>query len=518
MKKKIKEKVKNELNDTNITPRQYIQNANNYLDIFEPNLLTTDWQGGKLKGTYFKRKDAEKYTVCVEKKSIVVATETEAKKTMIELNKKYKCGKNMYKIITHNNNKYVIMQLSSGYVGLFDFNKLDLLRKINLSVTCRSKKANPNAKYYCLATLDNCDSQIHNVISDFDMVDHRNRYPLDNRYQNLSMTTAKENNMNRSKVSNKKIDFINDKYKCIIKYLTVNPKTRLFESVIDEKVFETKEEGLKWLDEISKSIDYDITVYDDEVMELKKSYEEIMIKYADGFKWCDTDDTKDISKLNELDKTSDKSDKSDEKSILEDDKQTDNKLSKIDKYKQFKDIDKDFTIQKYDINLKSNTISHLTYQDIEYKFCSQCNNWNKLDLYHVHNASIDKLYKYCKSCSKKLKQLNENTNSTTKQWKDKNKDKVVEYNKKYREEHREKLLEASRKSQEEKDKLINDRRQKYYQDFKIKCEEHEGELLSPEDEYETAHSKLRVKCKNNHEFDITWNNCKKDRWCAQCRK
>ena len=34
---------------------------------------------------------------------------------------------------------------------------------------------------------------------------------------------------------------------------------------------------------------------------------------------------------------------------------------------------------------------------------------------------------------------------------------------------------------------------------------HEGELLSLEEDYETAHTKLKVKCKNNHEFDITWN-------------
>ena len=193
-------------------------------------------------------------------------------------------------------------------------------------------------------------------------------------------------------------------------------------------------------------------------------------------------------------------------------------MSKLDKYKQFKEIDNDFTIQKYNINLKSNTISHLTHQDIEYKFCSQCNNWNKLDSYHAYNASIDKLYKYCKSCSKKIKQNNENTNSTTKSWKEKNKEKVAEYNKQYREQNREKLLESSRKSQEDKDKLINDRRQKYYQEFKTKCENKEGELFSPELEYETAHSKLRVKCKNNHEFYITWNNCKNNKWCVKCKK
>lgn len=520
IKTKIKKKFIENLNNNDISKREYIQNASHYLDCAIPDINITDWQGGKLKGTYFKRKNAEKYTVCVEKKSVVVDTEDDAKNMIIQLNKEFKCAKNMYKIIEYNKKKYVLMQLSNGYVGLFDFDKLDLLRKITLSVSKSSKNSNPNAKYYCLASLDLYIAQIHNVISNYDMVDHRNRYTLDNRYDNLSLTTYRENNMNRSKISNKKIDFIDGKYKCYIKYISIDPKTKAFCSRTDENSFSTKQEGLDWLNNKSKDLDHDISIYDDEVMELKKSYEEIMIKYADGFKWCDNDETKDINKLKELDIKSDiksehnLSDKQDIEENIEDNQ----KLSKLDKYKQFKDIDSDFTIQKYNINLKSNTISHLTYQDIEYKFCSQCNKWNKVDLYHAYNSSVDGLYKYCKSCSKELKKQNENTNSSTKQWKEKNKDKVAEYNKKYREENRDKLLESSRKSQEEKDKLINERRSKYYTDFKAKCEEHEGDLLSPEDDYETAHTKLRVRCKNNHEFEITWNNCKNNKWCAQCRK
>lgn len=519
MKKKIKEKFKENLKDNDITKREYIQNAKKYLDTFEPDLTTTDWQGGKLKGTYFKRTNAEKYTVCVEKKSVIVSTEEDAKKMIISLNKEYKCAKNMYKIITYKNKKYIIMQLSNNYVGLFDFDKLDLLRKINLSVSKASKKSNSNAKYYCLASLDLYIALIHNVISDYDMVDHRDRYPLDNRYDNLSLTNYRENNMNRSKISNKKIDLIDGKYKCSIKYIAIDPKTKAFCSRTDENSFSTKQEGLDWLNNKAKDLDYDISIYDDEVMELKKSYEEIMIKYADGFKWCDNDETKDENKLTTIDKNSESESNSKESnSDSESDHEPDKKLSKSDKYKQFKDIDNDFTIEKYNINLKSNTISHLTHNDIEYKFCSQCNNWNKLDSYHSYKSSVDGLYKYCKDCSKKLKQKNENTNSTTKSWKEKNKEKIAEYNKKYREQNREKLLESSRKSLEDKNNLINNRKSKYYQEFKIKCEEHEGVLLSLEEDYETAHTKLKVKCKNNHEFDITWNNCKNNKWCAQCRK
>ena len=55
--------------ENDMSKRQYIQNATEYLDTNEPDLTITDWQGGKLKGTYFKRKNAEKYTVNVENKS-----------------------------------------------------------------------------------------------------------------------------------------------------------------------------------------------------------------------------------------------------------------------------------------------------------------------------------------------------------------------------------------------------------------------------------------------------------------
>ena len=111
--------------------------------------------------------------------------------------------------------------------------------------------------------------------------------------------------MNRSKISNKKIDYIDGKYKCMIKYIAIDPKTKAFCSRTDENSFDTKDEGIKWLNNKTKELDHDISIYDDEVMQLKKSYEEIMTKYADGFKWCDNDDTKSNEKTNE--KTNDKS-------------------------------------------------------------------------------------------------------------------------------------------------------------------------------------------------------------------
>ena len=92
--------------------------------------------------------------------------------------------------------------------------------------------------------------------------------------------------------------FIDGKYKCIIKYIAIDPKTKAFCSRTDENSFDTKDEGIKWLNNKTKELDHDISIYDDEVMQLKKSYEDIMTKYGDGFKWCDNDDTKSDDKLN----------------------------------------------------------------------------------------------------------------------------------------------------------------------------------------------------------------------------
>ncbi len=502
MKKKIREQINNDKVNENITPRNYLQNATEYLDEFEPDLNSTEWQGGKLKGTVFKRKDAEKYTITLNKQTKIALTMDDAKKELYKMNKKEDSIKNMYKIITHKDKRYIIMQLSNNYVSLFDYDKLNLLRKLNMLVSKSSEKQNSNSKYYCLATLNNRNGLIHNIITNFDMCDHINRYPLDNRVENLSTTTYSDNNRNKSCISYKKIQNINNKYYAKIKYL--DKEIQMFTYKYDEKTFDTNEEAIEWINKRCTEINnihIDIIELDEDFINLKNDYETIMKKYAGNFKWCDSDDTK-IQEQQEEEQQ--------EEQNIEDNKVE--RMSKEDKYKQFKDIDKDFTINKYNINLKSNTIQHLTYENIEYKFCSKCHNWNNITNYRMCSDSVDKLNKYCKSCDKKYI----NNKESTQKWKDTNKDKVSEYNKKYREENREKILLKTRKSDEDKEIVKKERQQKYYDEFVNKCLEHSGEMISLSDDYESAHTKLLVKCSKNHEFEISWNNCKNNKWCKQC--
>lgn len=505
MKKKIREKINEQKVNEDITPRNYLQNATEYLDEFDTDLNSTEWQGGKLKGTIFKRKDDDKYTTTLNRKTKISLTMDEAKKELIKMNKKEDTIKNMYKIITHKDKKYIIMQLSNDYVGLFNYEKLDLLRKLNMLVSKSSVKQNANSKYYCLATLNNRNGLIHNIITDYDMCDHINRYPLDNRLTNLSTTTYSDNNRNKSCISYKKIHNIDKKYYAKIKYL--DKEQQQFTYVYNEKTFDTNEEAKEWIDrrcEEINNIHIDVIELDPDFINLKKDYETIMTKYADNFKWCDSDDTKIELKQNNNDEKTDDTDDTEEDKVKW--------MPKEDKYKQFKDIDKDFTINKYNINLKSNTIQHLTFENIEYKFCSKCHNWNDITHYKISSNNVDKLNKYCNTCDK---EYNNNRESTNK-WRENNKEKVAEYDKKYREENRENILLKSRKSEEDKEKVKTERQQKYYDEFVNKCNEHSGEMLSPKEDYETAHTKLRVKCSKNHEFEISWNNCKKNKWCKKC--
>jgi len=434
------------------------------------------------------------------------------------------------------------MQLSNNYIGLFDYAKLDFLRKIHVGISKSS--TNTNSKYYASLTHGMYTKLAHNVITDFDMVDHINSYPLDNRVINLAETNYKDNNKKSSNICYKKINYdeTNKIYKGIIK--CIGSPTNKFKSDKLTKEFDNKKDLLKWFQDSCLEIDKHI--YESEqVNKLIKEYEDIMIKYGDGFKWCDNDDTKNLEYLN-LDEQQENKQKeiikedtnmhevNDEKprKIVKkvkqesspepepeendsDSEKESSRLSKIDKYKNFKHIDKQFSLDDddYDIDLKSNTIKHLTYKDIEYKYCGKCNKWNNIDKYNKSSSSIDKLYKYCdKKCAEKY-----NKNVSTDKWKENNKDKVKEYNKQYREQNRDKLLEKSRKPQEEKDSLIHSRQTKYYESFVEKCNEHEGSMVSESSDYETAHSKLMVKCKNNHQFGISWNNCKNGKWCPKCR-
>ena len=101
--------------------------------------------------------------------------------------------RNKYKIIKVNNQpKYIIVQLSQNYCTLMDYDQLDFVKNNNLFV---HYGGSTNAKTYChygsaktyafhryILKLDKDDPEI---------VDHMDRYPLDNRLVNLMAVSVK---------------------------------------------------------------------------------------------------------------------------------------------------------------------------------------------------------------------------------------------------------------------------------------------------------------------------------------
>ena len=43
-----------------------------------------------------------------------------------------------------------------------------------------------------------------------------------------------------------------------------------------------------------------------------------------------------------------------------------------------------------------------------------------------------------------------------------------------------------------------------------------GKVISEEKDYINAHQKLKVKCNENHDFQITLSNLNLNRWCPDC--
>ena len=64
-------------------------------------------------------------------------------------------------------------------------------------------------------------------------------------------------------------------------------------------------------------------------------------------------------------------------------------------------------------------------------------------------------------------------------------------------------------------RLENLRKVSYFDNAKEFVESKGGEMLSSSEEYKTAHTKLRIKCENGHEFECSLNGFSKS-WCPEC--
>lgn len=72
---------------------------------------------------------------------------------------------------------------------------------------------------------------------------------------------------------------------------------------------------------------------------------------------------------------------------------------------------------------------------------------------------------------------------------------------------------TSRTTMDYKDRVDPDRCIKKFKDLVSKKG---GESLFEDENYKNAHTKLKVKCKDNHEFTITLSNLNLGRWCPEC--
>ena len=180
----------------------------------------------------------------------------------------------------------------------------------------------------------------------------------------------------------------------------------------------------------------------------------------------------------------------------------------------------------------------------ENKECAYCKEVKATDLNFNINPRTKKLQNICKQCIEennseiskicilclKIKPIDNfviNRNKAArkshcndcaqieiKKWKMKNKAKVSEYNKKYQKEYRAKHREANAQKAADNKKQ---RRLEHFLAARKTVEKRGGFMISPPEVYQNNHTKLTVKCQDDHLFGISANNIRNGRWCPECQ-
>jgi len=194
--------------------------------------------------------------------------------------------RNKYKIININSQpKYLIVQLSQNYCTLMDYDQLDFVKNNNLFV---HYGGSVNAKKYSHYGSTHQQS-VHRYLLNLDkdnpeLVDHMNRYPLDNRMVNLIAVSHSENNKNKSCINGIDYDNLEDgTIKASIFYRTNPSKPQITQS----EIFANIQLAQSWIKQTYAQIENQFSPLDPTYKVLAIEYEQIMNTYADGFKWSD---------------------------------------------------------------------------------------------------------------------------------------------------------------------------------------------------------------------------------------
>lgn len=184
--------------------------------IYTLDLESREWQAGKYAGSVLQRIDnssnAERYEVRIVidgskklSKSFAFSKyeSPEHAKMAAEEFQRQKSDelgltRNKIRVI---DNQTIEVQLTKGYVMKTDLQYHEICQRYNMY---SSKSGSENSEYYAYFDMKLVCTRFHKHITGFEMTDHINRNPMDNRMCNLRSTNHKMNNNNRG--MNKKCD------------------------------------------------------------------------------------------------------------------------------------------------------------------------------------------------------------------------------------------------------------------------------------------------------------------------
>jgi len=190
------------------------------LDVVPTDATCREWQGGKKKGSIISKGDGLFIASVANKKSKsfrlhdydMDESRLRDAANVFLYQKSLELGltSNRYKIIfdqeergdssssAHPLPKYLIVQLSKGFVMLCDYCQLDFIKSHHMCVSVSGGKNEHKSHYAVYLMEDGKISTFHKAITGYEMTDHIDRYPMDNRLCNLRETNAQENNRNRN--------------------------------------------------------------------------------------------------------------------------------------------------------------------------------------------------------------------------------------------------------------------------------------------------------------------------------